>query len=403
MFGRRSAVDAGHRPRICFLAGPAMYGLLWPSEGESFGGAELQTFLLARGLAERGIFDVCFLTYLRDQDVTPLDWAECHPGERMIERGLPVLSRFENERRWMKAFRRTGADLFVQSGLGEVNAHLRLFQRLTGARVALRLASDVDLDGTFISDGRWRRLALDGLRHADVVFARNRWQQERLSERFGYHAPILRNGFPARDVAPAATKDTVLWVASCQELKQPRVFLDLVRAFPQQSFTMVMPKNDLGLWESIVTEASQLPNLRFVERIPLSEIQGEFDRAKVFVNTSTVEGFPNTFAQAAIGATPVLSLNVDPDEVLESEGFGRCAHGDQARLTADLGELLQDDRLRDRMGASAFDYARRNHHEADVVAVFERGLAEAIGFDPGRPVSTLACPAPERSERKAAG
>lgn len=377
-----------------------MHGLLWPSEGESFGGAELQTFLLARGLAGSGVFDVSFLAYLRSGDVPQLDWAECYPGTRMVERGVPVLSAFENERRWMDAFRRTGADIFVQSGLGEVNAHLRLFQRLTGARVALRLASDGDLEGMFVPGQRWKRLALEGLRTADVVFARNRWQQERLLERFGQDSPVLRNAFPVPDAPPAVVKDMVLWVASCQELKQPWVFLDLARAVPQQSFTMVMPKNDVALWERIAAEASRLSNLTFVERVPLAEIQAYFDRARVFVNTSTVEGFPNTFAQAAMGATPILSLNVDPDAVLVSEGFGRCAHGDQARLTADLKELLRGESMRDAMGAAAFDYAVRNHKEADVVARFQRVLAEAIGHRLGCPVSSLPAQAAQEALEK---
>jgi len=56
-----------------------------------------------------------------------------------------------------------------------------------------------------------------------------------------------------------------------------------------------------------------------------------YGRAKLLVNTSDVEGFPNSYLQAWIRGVPVVTL-IDPDNVIEREGLGVAAKSsDQIR------------------------------------------------------------------------
>ena len=53
-------------------------------------------------------------------------------------------------------------------------------------------------------------------------------------------------------------------------------------------------------------------------------------RSHIFVNTSTHEGFPNTFIQSWLREVVVVSLQVDPDQVLERQQVGIAAGSEAA-------------------------------------------------------------------------
>lgn len=111
----------------------------------------------------------------------------------------------------------------------------------------------------------------------------------------------------------------------------------------------------------IRTRAARLPNLLLLEDVPWSQIGRVFEEAKLFVNTSTYEGFPNTFVQAALHGVPILSWTVDPDKVLTERRIGFCAEGSFERLAAALESLCADDPLRAELGRQAIAYAREHH------------------------------------------
>ncbi len=58
-----------------------------------------------------------------------------------------------------------------------------------------------------------------------------------------------------------------------------------------------------------------MPQVEFLEKVSYHDIQSHFDQAKIFVNTSSDEGVPNTFIHAGLGSTAIVSLKVDPDHM----------------------------------------------------------------------------------------
>ena len=167
-----------------------------------------------------------------------------------------------------------------------------------------------------------------------------------------------------------------LWVSRCQPIKRPHLFLDLVEALPSNSFEMVCPPENRELWESVVSRASRLTNLRFIESIPYHEIQGHYDAARVFVNTSEWEGWPNSFIQAGLGRTALLSLDVNPDGIFERFGLGRFAGEDFEKFKSDARGMMGNAAELERMQAGCARFVAEMHDNAKETEAFLAGLRD---------------------------
>lgn len=364
--------------RVCFVS-QAAYGLFDPQCAAPFGGAELQMYLLAKELSKTADFDVHFLVQdygqpkrQRFDDITV--WRYSRPL-RTASWAAPI--------RWAVSAVSTyttlnaiGADVVIESPAGFPTAIAAAWRGASKRRTFVYwVASDADLEGGISGFSLERNLALWGMLRADVLIAQNQYQRSGLLERFKKTALLLRNAFPIPPAPPSEKDGSVLWVASSQDIKRPDVFLDLAEARPDVRFVMVMPMSNAAVFDRVSVRAQQMSNVDFSPGLPLEAVQVLFDRASAFVNTSSVEGFPNTFVQAAIAATPVLSLAVDPDGVLEGAGFGRLAHGDTGVLGRLLDEVLADSELRSAMGNAGFRYAEREHDIRKVIEQLRETLA----------------------------
>ena len=124
-------------------------------------------------------------------------------------------------------------------------------------------------------------------------------------------------------------------------MKGPGKFLSLARKFPDEKFVMICQQaTGDDNYDELVAEAGKIDNLEFHKKVAFSEIDSYFDYAMVLVNTSDSEGFANTFIQAFKACAAVLSLNVNPDNILDGHDCGRCAGGSQEQLAEHLRDLL---------------------------------------------------------------
>lgn len=361
----------GRALRICFVA-TTIYPTLCPDAGVALiGGAEVQQKILGEALAERGA-DVSYVTQDHGQpDGQRIRGLTLYKSFRESA-GIPGLRFFYPRvpKLW-GALRRADADIYYVRGAGYLPALVALFCRRYRRRFVFASASDanVDLDLLRLPTARDRRLYIAGLRRADAVVVQSNHQAVKLAETFGLHGHVIRNVWHGDGRAlPAGERRYVLWAAMFRELKQPEHFLRLARAFPGEEFVMIGgPLPGTGpYFERLRSEAGRIPNLRFLGYRSLAETERWFDRARLLVNTSRHEGFPNTFLQAWARGVPVLSY-VDPDHLIERFGLGAVADGE-----ADLGaafERLTDGgyRVEDIIG-----YFNGNHSPAEIVARYEQ-------------------------------
>ena len=120
---------------------------------------------------------------------------------------------------------------------------------------------------------------------------------------------------------PQVVRDIdVLWVSNLRALKRPELVLELARQLPHVRFTLAggpMPGGQT-YYDDVAAAAARLPNLTMLGPVRYRDSGELFDRAKIFLNTSSIEGFPNTFLQAWIRGVPVVTL-FGPTHVAWSE------------------------------------------------------------------------------------
>jgi hypothetical protein len=133
---------------------------------------------------------------------------------------------------------------------------------------------------------------------------------------------------------------------------------------------MVCSAHSKKLFSEVKKRAAAIPNLQFVEGVAYRDIQGEFDRAKILVNTSSHEGVPNTFIHAGLGKTAIASLDINPDSMFQDFAAGVMAQGDFERLLSGVNHLLCDDGALQIAAAESFRHVQMRHDNARNVEAF---------------------------------
>ena len=246
------------------------------------------------------------------------------------EDGLPVLRFFHP--RWTGAWgavKRADADVYYLSCASLRVGLAALFSRKYRRKLVFRIASDMDCEPQklLIDYNYWRdrRIYEYGLRRADAILAQSQYQQQVMKRNYGLSsilAPMLID--QPRDLLTFEGRTIpVLWVSNIRQLKRPDLVLDFAAGSPDIAAHMIggSVAHSIDLFDEIRERASQLPNVTFHGQVPYHDVNDYFANALVFMNTSEIEGFPNSYLQAWSRGTPVVAF-FDPDGLIAREGLG---------------------------------------------------------------------------------
>ncbi len=87
---------------------------------------------------------------------------------------------------------------------------------------------------------------------------------------------------------------------------------------------------------------------------------------------------PNVFLEAWARGVPVISLEYDPDEQIETRGLGVVAGGSQERLTEAVRSLWRDGDRRTELGRAGREYVREVHSPEAVTARWDEELSKLL-------------------------
>jgi glycosyltransferase involved in cell wall biosynthesis len=204
-----------------------------------------------------------------------------------------------------------------------------------------------------------------GVRHTHFIFGQARYQDELLQRNYGRRCDLIIGNWHPEPVQPCVKERPVkiAWVANIKPLKRPDVFVDLAEQLGRVAdaeFIMIGRPGSVRYQRPLEARIRRAKNLTYLGEKPIEEVNRILAESHVCVNTSEYEGFPNTFIQAWLHEVPVVSLQVDPDGVLQREGLGFCS-GSFEQLVRDTRKLIEEPALRTRIGQRARAYALDHH------------------------------------------
>jgi len=327
---------------ICFL-GLDNYPLLNADYAAGYiGGESVQQTLLARAFVAAG-YDVSMIV------------KDCGQSDEEVIDGIRVLKAFRpghgirglryvhpRTTQSLRALWKANADVYYQSCAGMLTGLTAAFCRLAGKRFVFRVASDADcIPGQHLVDTWYDRKIYEfGLRNNSLVAAQTDKQRNLLIKHYGIVANVINMVVEPPAERPPLTKDIdVLWVNNFRPLKRPELVAKLAIALPTARLAVIggpCPGAE-RYYDQVADTLRSLPNVDVCGAVPYREVNNYFSRAKLFINTSEVEGFPNSFLQAWIRGLPVVSF-FDPDSLIERENLGTVPEtvDEMARTIKDL-------------------------------------------------------------------
>jgi glycosyltransferase involved in cell wall biosynthesis len=116
---------------------------------------------------------------------------------------------------------------------------------------------------------------------------------------------------------------------------------------------------DKDLLPAILKNIDYPPNVKYIGFVPFTATYEYYLKAKLLINTSEYEGFPNTFIQACLSKTPILSFRVNPDNFIIENNVGLMCEDNIDKAVEFITGLNKEKIFL--YGDNAFKYVKENH------------------------------------------
>lgn len=348
-----------------------------------FGGAEIDMYILATYLVKTGRYDVTFWVgdYGQPQEEV-INGIEVQKFFHRTNSNKSLLQqKAAHKAKTIKLLMSCDCDVYITEAASEYAGWLSLVEKVLRKKIFIfRLASDKNADLSFYKNDpvvtkkanrriyRWYSFAM---KNVDAIISQSEKQRDLLYKNTGLNSVVVKNGFYINHSVDFTDKKYILWVARGAKLKRPELFLEMAEKLPEETFVLIMPPahKAYSFYQYIKSEAERINNVKFIDFVSYFEIQKYYNKAKLFVNTSEYEGFPNAFIQACIGATPILSMKVNPDEFLTKNKIGICC-SDDINKAVNFIRSLDEEKIAC-YGGNALKYICENHNIKNIGKQYE--------------------------------
>ncbi len=341
------------------------------------GGAELQIKYMIEYLNDRG-FDIHYL-FLHDKE---MDYIDDNIHLYSIKESIfaeKIMGKFFYHNRVLKKLKEIKPDIIYHAVLSNFVLPAIEYSKTANCKVLIHLVSSANVKKRIKFSKMVVRDIIEfygktkSLKRADKIIAQAKYQDELLQKNFDREADLMvYNSIPVfTEKLKKGNKVKIIWVANLKRLKQPNLFIELAKKFDNSiEFIMIGRDSDDVQIKTSMDEISQINNLKYLGEMSMEEVNREIGDAHILVNTSLYEGFPLTFIQAWMREVPVVSLNVNPDNIIIENRIGFYSKTfDQ--MVKDIKTLVEDRELREEMGKRAKKHSLNEYSMKNIDDIIE--------------------------------
>lgn len=314
------------------------------------GGAETQCYYLAQELVSRG-WDV---HYIRESN---------KPGSQKMDgimvHGIPKRKNYMKWRNYFalkKVMKEIKADYWYNRATVSYLFMIRMFARKIGGKVAFAFSRD----SQFEYDGdRQNRSKLHlrifyfldqffffkTLKGTDKILVQTKKQQQLLENNLKLDGHQIYNAHPVSvNGTPILRQKTILWIGRIRPFKHPHRFLEIAKhlSHTPYKFVLIGELKNNAFSDSVQEAASKLPNVELLGHQPPETVHELLLSSRLLINSSDFEGFSNTFIEAWLRGTPVVSVKVDPDNMIQDNDLG-IVNEDLAEFSKEIEQLVENE------------------------------------------------------------
>lgn len=347
---------------------PLLAGLDMPT-----GGSETQMWTLACALVRRGHR----VTVLAGQYGQPyietfydVEAFLLHDAPSSIKGWRPLRLTIEI---W-RLLRKLRPDVVIHMNFGFFHGVLGILCRALRIRYIFFTASQADVDGTRY-DVYPRYVAWSwvlGMKLATTVVVQTDEHRVQLCRNFQRESVVIPNGVDLVHFRRVRNNGhDILWVGNWRVVKRPELVGELAIRLPKYRFVMCGGIIDRKLYDEVFPKLPQ--NVLVRGHANDSELFESYQNACVLINTSDFEGIPMTFCEAWACDLPVVSLNVDPENIISRNGLGLVSRSIEQMVKDIKGLLTEVDRVKE-IGKKCRKFVNLNYNIEKIADQFEQLL-----------------------------
>jgi len=336
------------------------YALIQEDYNHVFGGAEVQMHLLACEMAKDASYTVTMYN------------AGDSSFSKKTYKGITIVNCFNIQKKgrlykilhclqFLYRLFRSRHDVYIQRNAGFETGIIAFICKIKRKRFIYMVSHEIDCSKEYeCTSGISGMFYSYGLRHASYIVVQHEEQQKLLREHYHLNSSIISTGYPIERIN-RIKKDYILWVGRVVPWKNIETCIEYAEQLPEIQFVVIASGDTTSAYYIQATKDIQkCKNIELISYVPFSKINAYFAQAKLFLNTSLYEGFPNTFVQAFKNGVPVLSAHVNPENMLEHNEVGFCSADTQTAIQF-IQKAYSDESHYNAMVENCYTLAEKKH------------------------------------------